>query len=456
MKPRTLLGTALVTTVSAALAVGTQVPSYTAPLHPAARRRRSTARPDRPPSTRPQEYVGDHRSLFRAAAGDAFQRVATTAGSAGTHYVAYERTHHGLPVVGGDFVVAVNDDGKVTGRTLAQEQTIDLARSPRRSAAAAARRPRAPRSPRSTRSARPSWSCTRRATPRLAWETLVTGREAGFPTKLHVFDRRHAPARSSTPGTWSSRAPATATTTARSHSTPPARGTSWSMTDTTRSGHAVRRPERRGVHRHRRRLGQRLRHQPRDRLRRRAVRDATRSGTCSRPGSGRNGINGNGTGYPARVGLNEVNAYWNGCYTNFGHSPATTSGRLTAIDVVAHEYGHGIFQTTPGGAGGGNENGGINEATGDIFGAMTEAYATQPERPAGLPGRRGGQPGRQRPDPQHVQPGAPLGDPNCWSTVDPEHRGARRRRVRSTTGSTCCRQGSNGRRRPARPATARR
>ena len=35
-----------------------------------------------------------------------------------------------------------------------------------------------------------------------------------------------------------------------------------------------------------------------------------------------------------------------------------------------------------GGSGSGNENGGINEATGDIFGALTEAYANNPNDPA--------------------------------------------------------------------------
>ena len=40
---------------------------------------------------------------------------------------------------------------------------------------------------------------------------------------------------------------------------------------------------------------------------------------------GRNGIKGNGTNYPARVGLADVNAYYNGSFVNFGHCSATTS-----------------------------------------------------------------------------------------------------------------------------------
>src|SRR5678816_469707 len=54
---------------------------------------------------------------------------------------------------------------------------------------------------------------------------------------------------------------------------------------------------------------------------------------------GRNGINGSGGGFPARVGLNQVNAFWNGSYTSFGHSQ-DNQRQATSIDVVAHEFGH--------------------------------------------------------------------------------------------------------------------
>jgi len=132
---------------------------------------------------------------------------------------------------------------------------------------------------------------------------------------------------------------------------------------------------------------------------------------------GRNGINGSGRGFPARVGLNQVNAFWNGSFTNFGHSQDNRR-QATPIDVVAHEFGHAIFQTTPGGAGGGNENGGINEATGDIFGALTEAFANNPNDP----------PDFQVGEEVNLVGSGPIrfmynpslaGDPNCWSTAIP-------------------------------------
>ncbi|MEV4328668.1 M4 family metallopeptidase, partial [Microbispora rosea] len=132
---------------------------------------------------------------------------------------------------------------------------------------------------------------------------------------------------------------------------------------------------------------------------------------------GRNGINGSGGGFPARVGLNDVNAYWNGSYTNFGHSQ-DNARQATPIDVVAHEFGHAVFQTTPGGAGSGNENGGLNEATGDIFGSLTEAYANNPNDPPDYQvGEEvnlvGDGPIRYMYNPSLV------GDPNCYSSSIP-------------------------------------
>ncbi|GAB3421511.1 M4 family metallopeptidase [Flindersiella endophytica] len=94
-----------------------------------------------------------------------------------------------------------------------------------------------------------------------------------------------------------------------------------------------------------------------------------------------NGFNGNGGAFPARVGLNDVNAFWNGSYTNFGHSQ-DNQRQATPIDVVTHEYGHAIFQFAgTDGAGSGAERGGMNEANGDIFGAISEAYANNPNDP---------------------------------------------------------------------------
>jgi hypothetical protein len=85
---------------------------------------------------------------------------------------------------------------------------------------------------------------------------------------------------------------------------------------------------------------------------------------------GRNGMNGSGGWVPIRVGLNDVNAYYDGTQVQVGH---TQSGGkwIGSIDVVAHEFGHGVDDYTPGGISGG----GTQEFVADTFGAATEAFA---------------------------------------------------------------------------------
>jgi Zn-dependent metalloprotease len=108
---------------------------------------------------------------------------------------------------------------------------------------------------------------------------------------------------------------------------------------------------------------------------------------------GRNGIDGNGRGFQARVGLNDTNAFWNGRFGSFGHNSANNL-QATSIDVVAHEFGHAIFQFTPGGSGAGNETGGLNEAgpgRSGVIKAPAKALPI-PETAARRPTPRGGFP----------------------------------------------------------------
>jgi Zn-dependent metalloprotease len=92
---------------------------------------------------------------------------------------------------------------------------------------------------------------------------------------------------------------------------------------------------------------------------------------------GRNGMDGAGGWVPIRVGLNDVNAYYDGTQVQIGHTQ-TGGNWIGSIDVVAHEFGHGIDDTTPGGISGG----GTQEFVADTFGAATEAFANNPNDPA--------------------------------------------------------------------------
>ncbi len=309
-------------------------------------------------------------------------------------------------------MLAVNDAGKVTGRTSGQERVIDLA-SVRPTVGASAAKATARRQVRHVTSvAKPELVVYAQGTPRLAWQTLVEGRDGKTPAKVTVWtnarsgkviDSFDLVVHGTGTGYYNG-----AVTIGTSGS-----GSSYSMTDTSRSGQKCG--------------GQN---------------GAAYTGTDNVWGNGsgtnletacvdamyamnkewdmlaswlgRSGIKGNGTGYPARVGLNDVNAYWDGSITNYGHS-SDNARQLTAIDIVAHENGHGIFYTTPGGSNGDNETGGMNEATGDIFGAMTEFYAANPNDPGDyLVGEEANLVG-QGPIRNMYNPSA-LGDPNCWST----------------------------------------
>jgi hypothetical protein len=91
------------------------------------------------------------------------------------------------------------------------------------------------------------------------------------------------------------------------------------------------------------------------------------------------------------------------------------------MDVVAHEYGHAIFQTTPGGSGSGgtgNEKGGLNEATGDIFGTLTEFFTDNPNDPPDyLVGEEANLVGTG--EIRNMFNPAARGHPNCWSSAIP-------------------------------------
>jgi Zn-dependent metalloprotease len=349
---------------------------------------------------------------------DVLFRVDTHEGTHGMRLFEYERTHRGLPVVGGDFVVATDAAGAVVNLAVAQEVVIDVQPTPAVSPVTALATARGEvalaRAATAPRLAVLAWDV-----PRLVWEVEVDGADAdGIPTAPVVYvdassgevtesyDRvQNAVGHGFYNGTVDIETSGS--------------GTSFSMLDPTRPG--IRCGGQNGA-------------------------TFTNSTNVWGNGSGtdlvtacvdvmyavgqqwdmlgdwlnRNGIDGNGNGFPARVGWSAVNASWNGSNTNFGQ---THDGlrQATPIDIVAHEYGHAIFQTTPGGSGSGgtgNEKGGLNEATSDIMGALTEAYADNPNDPPDfLVGEQADLVGT---GPIRIMYDPSLhGHPGCWSTDIP-------------------------------------
>ncbi|MFI7145859.1 M4 family metallopeptidase [Nonomuraea sp. NPDC050022] len=346
---------------------------------------------------------------------EAYSRVSVTRGTSDMYFVGYERTYKGLPVVGGDAVVVTDSAGHVRDTVAAGPSAQDV----RTTATISAERATEVAKTRLSRvddSAAPrlvvlTWS----GTPTLSWEAVVSGLVKGRPSIQHVFvDARTGKIADSYDlvregsGNGYYYGQVTINTSGS--------GSSYSMTDTTRPG--IQCGGQGGTaytgtdDAWGNGSGTNLETGCVD-----ALYSVQREWDMLRDWLGRNGINGSGRGFPARVGLADVNAYWNGSYTNFGHSQ-DNARQATNIDVVAHEFGHAIFQTTPGGAGSGNENGGINEGTGDIFGALTEHYANNPNDPPDyLVGEEvdlvGDGPIRNMYNP------SALGDPNCYSSSIP-------------------------------------
>jgi hypothetical protein len=128
---------------------------------------------------------------------------------------------------------------------------------------------------------------------------------------------------------------------------------------------------------------------------------------------GGNGMNGSGGWVPIRVGLNDVNAFYDGTQVQIGHRQGTNEW-IGSMDVVAHEFGHGVDDRTPGGISGG----GTQEFVGDTFGAATEYFSNNPaDAPDFLVGEEINLVG-QGPIRNMYNPSA-VGDPNCYSSSIP-------------------------------------
>ncbi|NBC07176.1 MAG: T9SS type A sorting domain-containing protein [Bacteroidetes bacterium] len=70
------------------------------------------------------------------------------------------------------------------------------------------------------------------------------------------------------------------------------------------------------------------------------------------------------------------NAFWNGRWATFGDGDGNTFGSsLATVDIVAHEFVHGVTDKTADLIYR-NESGALNESFSDIFGALVEFYAT--------------------------------------------------------------------------------
>ncbi|MGW7418097.1 M28 family peptidase, partial [Streptomyces sp. NPDC054863] len=332
--------------------------------------------------------------------------------------VAYERRYRGLPVVGGDAVVLADGEGNVRSLQSASQTRIDVAIQPSVGAKRAEALSRAKQAKTDKVTDSRLVVKIKDGKQVLAWETVLTGRQAKAPSKLHVFvDARTGKVVDSydevVAGTgnskWNGPNPLTISTTAS--------GSTYSLRDPIRAGLSCA-----------------------DYSTGTVFSKSTDSWGTGNPTSketgcvdlmfgaqkqwdmldqwlGRSGMNGQGRAFPAKVGLNQLNAYWDGSSVTIGRNSANEW--IAGVDVVAHEYGHAIDSTTPGGTGG--QESGLGEATGDIFGALTEAYINQPA-PYDIPDYTVGEminlQGRG-PIRNMYNPPAVNNDPACYSSAIP-------------------------------------
>ncbi len=371
----------------------------------------------------------DETGLLGSAPGEGLETASTTGGVDGVRYVAYERTFRGLPVIGGDAVVAVADSGKVIGATTAHEGPVAVSSLTPAVSTDVARAQARDRLDRVRSTGEPRLVVhALGAAPRLAWQTRVRGVLRGLPSDQVVWTdaRTGGPigaddlvAQGAGRGYYNGRV--SIATSVNRRAEPRKR---WAMVDPRRpgvacgamAGGAYRGPDDTWGNAR----GASLETACVDVLYAVAQQWAMLSRWL-----GRDGVLGDGSGVPARVGWQRADAMFTGRYTAYGYS-RDKARTLTSLDVVGHENGHAVFESTPGGSLSGEETGALSEGAGDILGTLTEAYADNPrDDPDYLIGEQASPYGtgalRNLADP------AAVGDPACYTSAIPDtevHAGA--------------------------------
>jgi Zn-dependent metalloprotease len=353
-------------------------------------------------------------ALF-ASADEQFVKMGVTS-SSGLQYVSYERTYQGLPVIGGDFVVVTDGKGTVQNMSVAQERAIgQLSTSPKIGARKATEVAKGQLAKVNSVS-KPVLSVYALGdTPRLAWDATVTGTDGTEPSIKSVavdaqtgavLDSLERVAHGTGTSAYNGPNPITVATTHSgstfllrdpAHPTVQAQNASGNTTfsgtdDVWGNGNATAR-ETGGLD---------------------ALFAAETEERMLSQWLGRNSFDGNGGGWPIRIGLNDLNAFYDGTQVQIGHNQQNQW--ISSIDVVAHELGHGIDDHTPGGI----SRRGTQEFVADVFGASTEWFANEPAQfdgPDFLVGEKINLVG-QGPIRNMFNPAA-LGDPNCFSNAIP-------------------------------------
>jgi Zn-dependent metalloprotease len=395
------------------MAALTPVGASAAPLHDSSRQAQpaqSTPSGRAAAAGSAAKLIASKPAVLKASKHDAF-KAGRVLSSMGLNYVPYERTYRGIPVVGGDFVVATDDTGKILATSVAQTRQVRLA-SMRATVSRTAARATSGRVLRGSTVGKTRLVVLQTKQSRLAWETWVTGRKHGEASRLTVYvDARSGRVLTTKEhvlegtgnGNWEGTVSIPTSGSGSSYSMTNSNAstlkcqnasgnTTFTGTDDVWGNGSATDRETGCVD---------------------AFYSAEKMRQMMSSWLGRNGMNGSGGWVPIRVGLNDVNAYYDGTQVQIGH---TQSGGkwIGSIDVVAHEFGHGVDDRTPGGISGG----GTQEFVGDTFGAATEYFANNP---ADVPDFTVGEEINlvgQGPIRVMYNPSA-VGDSNCYSSSIP-------------------------------------
>ncbi|WP_327326193.1 M4 family metallopeptidase [Streptomyces sp. NBC_01210] len=306
----------------------------------------------------------------------------------GTTHTRYERTYAGLPVLGGDLVVAETRTGATESVSKASRSVLknidtsaDVAPATAEkqalgaAKAAGSAKAKADRAPRKV-----VWLAS--GTPTLAYETVVGGlQDDGTPNELHVVTdastgKKLFEWQAVENGTGNTQYSGSVTVGSVQS------GSTYNLTDSGRGNHKT-------YNLNHGSSGTGTLYSGAD--------DVWGNGQASEPETagadaaygagltwdyyknvhGRSGIRGDGVGAYSRVhyGNAYVNAFWqDSCFCMTYGDGSGNAKPLTSIDVAAHEMTHGVTAATAKLVYSG-ESGGLNEATSDIFAAAVEFYA---------------------------------------------------------------------------------
>ena len=325
-------------------------------------------------------------------------------------YASYERTYRGLPVVGGDFVVVTDDEGHVLATSVAQTSMTRLASTTPTVGKGRATSVARQQLDRIRNTEAPRLVVWQGKTSHLAWEVEATGRDHGHPSIQSVYvDARTGKYLASKENV----AAGTGNTAYAGRVSIP--------TTLTGSTYFMRHPDAPSLECLDYYGGQTFsgpddewgdgKADDRETVCADALYAADQERRMLSEWLGRDGMDGLGGWVPIRMGLADTNAYYAGTSVDIGQSE---DGRRLggSLDVVGHEFGHGIDSHTPGGI----SDLTTREFVADAFGAATEWFADNPvDRPDYLIGEQVNWHGLGQ-DRNMADPGE-QGHPDCYDAA---------------------------------------